>query len=137
MTKIYLRITASARYLPATLSKSVAALWITPNRSSTTMHNKRILHSSYSSYTKGNKDNTTYKTCNCRQKNNCPLNGNCLQSSVVYQATVTRNDNNTSEKYIVFNWENIILNIISLACWFNQPLQIIYCIIHCLIHTFY
>ena len=27
--------------------------------------------------------------------------GNCLQSSVVYQATVIRNDNNTSETYIV------------------------------------
>ena len=64
-------------------------------------HNKRILHSSHSSYTKDNKDGTrTNKTCNCRQKNNCPLNGNCLQSSVVYQATVTRNDNNTSETYI-------------------------------------
>ena len=63
-------------------------------------HNKRILHSSYSSYTKDNKDGTsTNKTCNCQQKNNCPLNGNCLQSSVVYQATVTRNDNNTSETY--------------------------------------
>ena len=64
-------------------------------------HNKRILHWSYLSYTKDNKDGTrTKKTCNCRQKNNCPLNDNCLQSSVVYQATVTRNDNNTSETYI-------------------------------------
>ena len=63
-------------------------------------HNKRILHSSCSSYTKDNKYSTTNKTCNCRQKNNCPLNGNCLQSSVVYQATVTRNDNNTSETYV-------------------------------------
>ena len=63
-------------------------------------HNKRILHSSYSPYTKDNKDSTTNKTCNCRQKNNCPLNGNCLRPSVVYQATVTRNDNNTSETYI-------------------------------------
>ena len=61
-------------------------------------HNKRILYLSHSSYTKGNKDGTrTNKTCNCQQKNNCPLNGNCLQSSVVYQATVTRNNNNTSE----------------------------------------
>ena len=44
-------------------------------------HNKHILHSSYSPYTKDNKDGTTNKTCNCRQKNNCPLNGNCLQQS--------------------------------------------------------
>ena len=32
-------------------------------------------------------------------KNTCPLNGNCLQW-VIYQATVKRNDNNTSETYI-------------------------------------
>ena len=43
------------------------------------------------------KDN---KTCNCRQKNTCPLNRNCLQSSVVYQATVTRQDNNITETYV-------------------------------------
>ena len=40
------------------------------------------------------------KTCNCRQKNTCPLDRNCLQSSVIYQATVTHNDNNTTETYI-------------------------------------
>ena len=39
-------------------------------------------------------------TCNCRQKNTCPLDGNCTQSSVIYQATVTRKDNNTTETYI-------------------------------------
>ena len=44
--------------------------------------------------------NNNKKTCNCRQKNTCPLNGNCLQSSVIYQATVTRSDNNTTETYI-------------------------------------
>ena len=38
------------------------------------------------------------KTCNCRQKNTCPLDGNCLQSLVIYQATVTLKDNNTTAK---------------------------------------
>ena len=38
-------------------------------------------------------------------ENNCSQTsvltfGNCLQSSVIYQATVKRNDNNTSETYI-------------------------------------
>ena len=37
---------------------------------------------------------------NCRQNNTCSLDGNCLQSSVIYQATVTRKDNNTTETYI-------------------------------------
>ena len=66
-------------------------------------HNKQILKS----YTQVNDTATTNpntiqnkKTCNCRQKNACPLEGNCLQSSVIYQATVTRNDNNTTETYI-------------------------------------
>ena len=42
----------------------------------------------------------TTKNCNCRQKNACPLNGNCLQTSVIYQASVTRKDNNKTETYI-------------------------------------
>ena len=37
-----------------------------------------------------------YIKCICT----CPLNGNCLQSSVVYQATVTRQDNNITETYV-------------------------------------
>ena len=41
-----------------------------------------------------------FVTCNCRQTNTCPLNGNCLQSSIIYQATVKRNDNNATETYI-------------------------------------
>ena len=62
-------------------------------------HNKRILNSSQ--HTDETANNTVdSKSCNCRQKNTCPLNGNCLQSSVIYQATVTRKDNNTSETYI-------------------------------------
>ena len=32
-------------------------------------------------------------TCNCRDKLQCPLQNKCLTSSVIYQATVTRNDN--------------------------------------------
>ena len=62
-------------------------------------HNKRILNAS--KHTDKSTDNSVdNKSCNCRQKNSCPLNGNCLQSSVIYQATVKRNDNNTSETYI-------------------------------------
>ena len=66
-------------------------------------YNKRILSpsehidSTADSTAINTKDN---KTCNCRQNNTCPLNGNYLQSSVLYQATVTRKDNSTSETYI-------------------------------------
>ena len=38
--------------------------------------------------------------CNCRNKDSCPLEGNCLTPSVVYQATVTRQDNNKEETYV-------------------------------------
>jgi len=62
-------------------------------------HNKRILQSTNDNDLTSDTINNN-KTCNCRQPNNCPLNGNCLQSSVIYQATVTRKDNNTTETYI-------------------------------------
>ena len=32
---------------------------------------------------------TSEATCNCRNKDHCPLNGNCTKSCIVYQATVT------------------------------------------------
>jgi len=56
-------------------------------------HNKRILKNT-------NQENTTNKTCNCRRPADCPLNGNCLTANNIYQATVTRHDNNTDETYI-------------------------------------
>ena len=62
-------------------------------------HNKRILKSSQCTDLTKTTPKTT-KNCNCRQKNACPLNGNCLQTSVIYQASVTRKDNNTTETYI-------------------------------------
>lgn len=34
----------------------------------------------------------TVKACNCRNKNDCPLEGECLQKEIVYQATVTTNE---------------------------------------------
>ena len=48
-------------------------------------------------------DNTTLdqnsKSCNCRRKTECPLNGNCLTQNVIYQATVTTTDGKT-DSYI-------------------------------------
>jgi hypothetical protein len=40
------------------------------------------------------------KDCNCRNSNNCPLDGKCLTSSIIYQATVTRQDTQKEESYI-------------------------------------
>ena len=53
-------------------------------------HNRKILN---------NKDKTTDESCNCRNKNNCPLNGgNCRTESVIYKATV--NTKNETKTYI-------------------------------------
>ena len=67
-------------------------------------HNKRILTASIQTIPN---DSTAVadtinnnKTCNYRQKNTCPFDGNCLQSSLIYQATITRKDNSTTETYI-------------------------------------
>ncbi|XP_061775427.1 uncharacterized protein LOC133564911 [Nerophis ophidion] len=45
-------------------------------------------------------DSETNNECNCRKKPDCPLNGRCLQTSVVYQAKVIRKDINTSNTYV-------------------------------------
>ena len=36
----------------------------------------------------------------CWNQANCPLDGKCLSSEIIYQATVTREDNNNQETYI-------------------------------------
>ena len=43
-------------------------------------------------------DNTD--DCNCEVKENCPLDGKCRTSSIVYQATVSTNSDNSKETYI-------------------------------------
>ena len=39
------------------------------------------------------------RACNCRQRANCPLDGNCLQKNLVYQATVSH-DGGNEETYV-------------------------------------
>ena len=36
------------------------------------------------------------KTCNCRKKSECPMNGECLTEAIVYQADVEFKDNNNN-----------------------------------------
>ena len=40
-----------------------------------------------------------HRTCNCRKTNPCPLQGKCLVTNIIYNATVTQEDGNT-KKYI-------------------------------------
>ncbi len=57
-------------------------------------HNKNVMK------TKRNEPDKPQKSCNCRIKEECPVGGKCLESSIIYQATVTRQDNNKEETYI-------------------------------------
>ena len=43
---------------------------------------------------------TTVWSCNCRVKTECPLSGNCLKESIVYQATVSTEDHNPPHTYV-------------------------------------
>ena len=38
------------------------------------------------------------KSCNCRSKNNCPLDGKCLTLNIIYEAKITRNQPTYKEK---------------------------------------
>jgi hypothetical protein len=40
------------------------------------------------------------RDCNCRRRAECPMNGSCLTSAVIYQATVSTNNNMPKNTYI-------------------------------------
>lgn len=44
--------------------------------------------------------NIDKRPCNCRDKSKCPLQGDCRQSSVVYQATVRTSSPENTETYV-------------------------------------
>lgn len=46
------------------------------------------------------------KICNCRKKDDCPLDGACLTQSLVYQATVVTKANQTDKKIYIGMTEN-------------------------------
>ena len=52
-------------------------------------HNKNILNPRTASF-----------RCNCRKKESCPLNGECLTPQLVYIATVNNAVNEDMKKYI-------------------------------------
>ena len=57
-------------------------------------HNKTVLNKHTES------TENSQKACNCRNKESCPLPGKCLTESVVYQATVTKQDNLEKQTYV-------------------------------------
>ena len=61
-------------------------------------HNKKTLKSQTKHA--NTTDTTNTRQCNCRQAEECPINGKCLSKSVVYQAEVTTADNKETSVYI-------------------------------------
>ena len=61
---------------------------------------KQIIANHNKNVTKKSEPATTEATCNCRNATDCPLEGKCLITGTIYQATVTRQDNNKEETYI-------------------------------------
>ena len=61
---------------------------------------KNIINNHNNMIIKNNRTNPPTPECNCRIQYSCPLNGKCLTTELVYQATVTRNDNQQEETYI-------------------------------------
>ena len=57
-------------------------------------HNKAILKTAETAQPQKSEGNT----CSCRKKEDCPLNGECLVSEVVYQATVSTGDEKIRSK---------------------------------------
>ena len=55
-------------------------------------HNAKILKQNQ---TGDQETETPPKECNCRKKEECPVDNKCLQEGVIYQATVTRGDRKT------------------------------------------
>ena len=59
-------------------------------------HNERLLQD------QSEDKPTSEKMCNCRCREECPLDGKCLRECIVYKATVTQTQSNNKETYIGF-----------------------------------
>ena len=56
------------------------------------MSNLQQLIKKHNSVIENMKNETAFR-CNCRDKNGCPLNGNCRTESVIYKRTSLTKDN--------------------------------------------
>ena len=60
-------------------------------KSVTNNHNMKVL----------NNTAETEESCNCRNKNNCPLDGKCLTPNIIYEAQITSNQLNYKKKVYI------------------------------------
>ena len=63
-------------------------------KSANSNHNHRLLNNTRDT------GRTENNECNCRIKDNCPLQGNCLTKNIVYKAEVIPKDEEETKEYI-------------------------------------
>ena len=56
------------------------------------MKNMKNLIKQHSARVLKNQEHSEKRSCNCRVKDNCPLDGKCLHKCIVYQANVITNN---------------------------------------------
>ena len=61
------------------------------------------------------------KACNCRRAADCPMTGNCLKSSVVYQAIVTTEDSRPAQTYVGLTETSFKARFANHKSSFNDP----------------
>ena len=66
-------------------------------------HNKKIISQDTATLTPTQQE----RTCTCRKKSECPLEGKCLQANVVYQAYVATETTNESYVGLATNFKDI------------------------------
>ena len=85
------------------------------------MPNMKSVISSHNKYVLSNFNSPTQQpdTCNCRKKPDCPLEGKCLQSNVIYQATVTTAT--TTETYVGLATNFKERRLLAVRCFSRNP----------------
>ena len=74
-------------------------------------HNKSVL----------NKKNVATRNCNCRKPADCPMNGDYLKQSIVYQATVSTNDDRPDQNYVGLTGNSFKTRFANLKASFSSP----------------
>ena len=83
---------------------------------------KQNIHSHNKSTLQSRKNtNETPKLCNCRKPSDCPMAGNCLKESIVYQATVTTEDNKPNQTYVGLTENSFKTRYANHKASFNHP----------------
>ena len=105
-------IMCSVRSLTGTRSRSATVACRTSSRKSMVATNQSYRNRHAPS---------TLKACNCRRPADCPMTGDCLKSSVLYQATVTTEDSRPTQTYVGLTETSFKARFANHKSSFNDP----------------